>query len=199
MHKILLWLIAACIIALCVIHKSYIEVNNKYETAVENLKAYKSELEDNSNDIRVYKLTLEQLKSSNDSMNKELISVTRSLKIKEKEIQSLSYNSSRAERTDTLVFSDTIFSEFTNVDTALCDKWYNLDLHLRYPDTIVVKPAFNSEKLVIIHTKKETIDPPKKFFLLRWFQKKHTVCVVDIVEKSPYITQKESRYIEIVK
>lgn len=49
------------------------------------------------------------------------------------------------------------------------------------------------------YSKKETIDPPKKFFLCRWFQKKQTILEVKIVEKSPYIEQKESRFIEIIK
>ena len=63
---------------------------------------------------------------------------------------------------------------------------------------IAVKPEFKSEKHIIVSTKKETVNPPKKFFLLRWFQKKHLVVHVDVVEKNPYVGGETSKYIEIV-
>ena len=47
--------------------------------------------------------------------------------------------------------------------------------------------------------KKETVNPPKKFFLFRWFQKKHKIIQVDVIEKNPYVQNEVSRYIEIVR
>ena len=64
---------------------------------------------------------------------------------------------------------------------------------------IAVKPEFKSEKHIIVSTKKETVNPPKKFFLFRWLQKKHRVLHVDIVEKNPYVENQTSKYVEIIK
>ena len=46
---------------------------------------------------------------------------------------------------------------------------------------------------------KQTVNPPKKFFIARWFQKKHNVLQVEVVEKNPYMDDQKSKYVEIVK
>ena len=56
-----------------------------------------------------------------------------------------------------------------------------------------------SERYVIVDYKKETINPPKKCAIVRWFQKKHKIIEVEVVEKNPYIENKQQRFIEIVK
>ena len=53
--------------------------------------------------------------------------------------------------------------------------------------------------MVLVNYKKETIDPPKKCAIARWFQKKHKIVEVNIVEKSPYIENKQQKFIEIIK
>ena len=99
-----------------------------------------------------------------------------------------------------IIAPDTIFKdvEFA-LDTVLQDQWYKLQLGLRYPAQIAATPEFKSEKHIVVSSKRETVNPPKKFFLFRWFQKKHTVLNVDVVEKSPYVENQTSRYIEIIK
>ena len=77
--------------------------------------------------------------------------------------------------------------------------WYSENLSLRYPDTIITNPKFISDKYIVLNTDKQTIDPPKKFFIARWFQKKQTIIEVNIVEKNPYIKTKEQKFIEIIK
>jgi hypothetical protein len=79
------------------------------------------------------------------------------------------------------------------------DKWYQLSLGLEYPSMITVKPYFKSEKHIVVSSKKETVNPPKKFFLFRWFQKKHVIIHVDVIEKNPYVSDENSRYVEIMK
>jgi hypothetical protein len=64
---------------------------------------------------------------------------------------------------------------------------------------VAVKPEFKSKKHIVVSSKKETVNPPKKFFLFRWFQKKMTVIHVDVVEKNPYVSEETSRYVEIMK
>ena len=52
---------------------------------------------------------------------------------------------------------------------------------------------------MIVDYKKETINPPKKCAIGRWFQKKHKVVEVNVVEKNPYIENKQQRFTEFVK
>ena len=115
-------------------------------------------------------------------------------------MQYLQYLLSTSERIDTVTFQDTIFSETTfHVDTLIGDKWYQLKLGMKFPNVITVHPKFVSEKYIVTHSKKETVNPPKKFFLFRWFQKKHRVVEVTIVENSPYVNNKQQKFIEIIK
>ena len=171
----------------------------KWKDAVTNVKAY-DKLLSNSNEKNVaYKLTAEQLSYANDSILKELNDTRKKLKVKDKNLKSVQYITSTLSRVDTITLKDTIFKEPVEVDTIIGDKWYNAKIALSYPSTIVVSPTFKSEKNIVVSTKKETVNPPKKFWLFRLFQKKHTVIKVDIIEKNPYVSNEKSRYIEIIK
>jgi hypothetical protein len=111
----------------------------------------------------------------------------------------LQYQLSTASRTDTIQVPDTIFIPEVNIDTLVGDKWYNLRLQLNYPSTIVASPTFNSEKFVIINSKKEYNKTPSKIFFIKWFQKKHNVIEVNVEEKNPYIETKQQKFIKILK
>lgn len=174
-----------------------------YDRELTNVRAYENENAGLNGEIRQYKRTMDDMRMSADSINQKLLDEIDRLKIKDKNVQYLQYTTEVIHKTDTIkIKGDTIFQEklITNpIDTVIGDEWYNLDLKLRYPSTIVAAPTFNSEKSVIIHTKKEYVKPPSKWFFIRWFQKKHNVTTVDIVEKNPYIENKQSRFIEITK
>ena len=85
------------------------------------------------------------------------------------------------------------------IDTLIGDGWYTLKLGLKYPSMIAVEPYFKSEKHIVVSSKKETVNPPKKFVLFRWFQKRHIVLHIDVVEKNPYVGNETSKYVEIIK
>ena len=126
--------------------------------------------------------------------------VRKELKIKDKNIKQLQYLLSVSTKKDTVLFTDTIFRDKSlALDTIIGDKWYNIRLGLKYPNLIYTEPTFTSEKYIIVNKKKETVNPPKKFFLFRWFQKKHTILEVNMVERNPYIENKNNRFIEIIK
>ena len=172
----------------------------KWETAVANIKAYSNELSSAKNKNSALKLTVEQLSYFNDSVLQDLDNTRRELKIKDKNLKALQSVKSGFTKRDTIFHTDTLFKEPSlAMDTLIGDKWYSLKLGLKYPSMIAVEPYFKSEKHIIISSKKETVNPPKKFFLFRWFQKKHTVVHVDIVEKNPYVNEETSRYVEIIK
>lgn len=174
-------------------------MERKYSVAMENIKAYDSELASSKNHVAAYKLTVEQLSYFQDSILREMDNIRKELKVKDKNLHSITYISSQATKVDTVNFIDTVFVENLKVDTLLKDKWYELKLSLSYPSTIVTKPSFKSEKYIVVSEKKETVGPPKKFFLFRWFQKKYKILHIDVVEKNPYISEGNGKYIEIVK
>lgn len=176
------------------------ELKKDLSTATANIKAYSDENSSLKNSARVFQLTVKQLSYYNDSILQKMNEVRKELEIKDKNLKAMQYMLSEASKTDTIEFRDTIFREPTlHIDTLLGDKWYQMKLELRYPSTIITTPKFISEKYVIVNYKKETINPPKKCWLLRLFQKKHKVVEVNVVEKNPYIENKQQRFIEIVK
>lgn len=160
------------------------------------LYAERDSLEDNS---RTLYLTVEQLNQVNDSIIQKMNGMRRELGIKDKEIQQLQYQLSEASKKDTIVFRDTLFRDpELQIDTTMGDKWYNIRLGLEYPSTIAVAPSFTSERYVNMYLKKETVNPPKKCWIGRVFQRKHKIMVVETWENNPYIKVREERFVKIV-
>ena len=193
-------LLISCIGIINTLHKENQELQNDLSISKSNEKALLITEDTLNNKVRELQLTAQQLSYLNDSIIRRLESVRRELKIKDNDLKSLQYMSSRSDKVDTIIFRDTIFKERDfKIDTVISDKWYKLNLNLEYPNKIIANPSFSSEKYIIISTKRESIDPPKKCWLLRLFQKKHTVVEVNVIEESPYIKNKQQRFIEIVK
>ena len=173
--------------------ESKLEISTTNESILLNqfdsLNSYNKELQ----------LNIEQLKCSNNITLDKLNKVRKELNIKDKELQKLQYQLSISNKTDTVVYRDTIFKEGIKLDTLIKDDWYSLNLDLEYPSTIIVNPKFKSEKYVVTSFKKEIKGTPKKCWLGRIFQKKHNVVRVEVVEKSPYIETKEQVFINIIE
>lgn len=173
--------------------ESKLEISTTNESILLNqfdsLNSYNKELQ----------LNIEQLKYSNNITLDKLNKVRKELNIKDKELQKLQYQLSISNKTDTVVYRDTIFKEDIKLDTLIKDDWYSLNLDLEYPSTIIVNPKFKSEKYVVTSLKKEIKETPKKCWLGRIFQKKHNVVRVEVVEKSPYIETKEQVFINIIE
>ena len=176
------------------------KLKEEISISMSNQKAFIAENSSLKEENRVFKFTIEQLNYYNDSILQKMNEVRKELKIKDRDLKQMQYLLSEAQKKDTIVFRDTLFREPTlKIDTLLGDRWYQMKLELRYPSTIITEPKFISEKYVIVDYKKETINPPKKCAIARWFQKKHKVVEVEVVEKSPYIENKQQRFIEIVR
>lgn len=174
--------------------------DKKWKEAVENAKAYSELFSNSENKNRAFKLTIDQLKNSNDSIFQELNKARKELKVKDSKIKSLQYVSSNFSKVDTITLRDTIFrNSHVNIDTLLFDDWYSVKVGLKYPSTVTVEPTFKSIKYIVVSAKKETVNPPKRFFLFRWFQKKQIRLNVDVVEKNPYVQNQDNRFVEIVK
>lgn len=201
MKKYISILIAALVAVslLCYFVNDYKKLKNQYSEARNNIKAYEQLYDSTVNQNRRFELTIDELNYSHDSLVIALNDIRKENKILDKKIKSLSYVSSVVEIHDTLKLRDTLLiREGVSIDTAFVSPWYNIDFHLAYPDTLSVGVTVPSEKYIIASKKRETIDPPKKCFLGRLFQKKHTVVDVQVIEKNPYIQSNQSRFIEVV-
>lgn len=180
--------------------KSKLSADKKWKEAVENAKAYSELFSNSENKNRAFKLTIDQLKNSNDSIFKELNGARKELKVKDSKLKSLQYVSSSFSKGDSITFPDTVFiNSHVNIDTLLSDDWYSVKVGLKYPSTVTVEPTFKSIKYIVVSAKKETVNPPKRFFLFRWFQKKQIRLNVDVVEKNPYVQNQDNRFVEIVR
>ena len=167
-----------------------------------NEKALVKENDSLKNQSLVYQLTVEQLGYFNDSVSRKLQNAVSELNIQRKNLKQLQYIKN-VTTIDTLFVEhrDTIFiNQGFLLDTVVTDnEWYSVDIGLRYPNLVNVRPRFVNEFIVVTAAKKEYVDNPKKFFLCRWFQKKHTVLETVVKDNNPYSEVENSRFINIVK
>ena len=187
--------ILGLVIVMMVTHIRNIEHQLDYATL--NNKAYEARLFNLAKSQHEFNLTIDQLRYTNDSIVSQLLEAKDELGIKDKNIRRLEHLSTTFTNTDTLYISDTVFVRDTYIDTTLGDEWMKTHLILNYPNEIYVESTAKSSKDVIVHASRETIKPPKKFFLLRWFQKKHTVIKVDVIESNPHITSEDNVFIKV--
>ena len=176
------------------------DLKEEISVSMVNQKAFITENSSLKEENRAFKFTIEQLNYYNDSILQKMNDVRKELKIKDSNLKQMQYLLSVSTKKDTVLFTDTIFKDkYLALDTVIGDKWYNIRLGLKYPNLIYTEPTFTSEKYIIVNKKKETVNPPKKFFLWRWFQRKHWVMEVHIKEKNPYIKEKENKFVEIIE
>ena len=200
MKKYIIILILILVGAVAYLSYQNKQLTTKYETSIESIKAYDAQLSGLKDNNRVFKLTIDQLNYSNDSIINRMKEVQKELGIKDKRLQQLQYEASHAQRTDTITLKDTLFRDpQLRLDTIVGDKWFKTNLHLEFPSTIALKPEIELERYTFINGKRETVNPPKKFFLFRWFQKKHTVVEVNVREMNPYVKNKTQRFIQIIE
>lgn len=176
------------------------DLKEEISVSMSNQKAFIAENSSLKEENRAFKFTVEQLNYYNDSILQKMNDARKELKIKDKNVKQLQYLLSVSTKKDTVLFTDTIFRDKSlALDTIIGDKWYNIRLGLKYPNLIYTEPTFTSEKYIIVNKKKETVNPPKKFFLFRWFQRKHWVMEVHIKEKNPYIKETNNKFVEIIE
>lgn len=166
--------------------------------ASNNNKAYERENSSLNGKLIEFQLTADQLNASNDSLIQRLNAVRKELKVKDKQISHLQHLASENHKKDTVFLTDTIFRKGVAIDTTLRDNWSSLKLHAEYPNFISADYSFKNSTFVIAHTSRVTVDPPKKCWIGRLFQKKQTVVEVDVVQENPYCENKEQKFIQII-
>ena len=199
MKKFIIGLIVLLVCSLIYMVHQNRTLTAKYETSIENIKAYDSQLSGLNNSNKVFKLTIDQLNYFKDSILIKMNEVRKGLNIKDSKIKQMQYQLSHIEKPDSIVLKDTIFVESFKLDTIIGDEWANTHLIMKYPNYIKFTPKFKLESFLFVESKKETVNPPKKFFLFRWFQKRHTVLNVTVKENNPYVETDEQKFVEIIK
>lgn len=169
-----------------------------YHNALSNVEAYQASASNNEKKILQYSMTVDALMASKDSIDRKIVELKDSLRIKNKTLQYAMYGKSVISKVDTVVITDTVFVEGTCIDTLITEPWYSLGLHLEYPSTIVANPKFTNEHFVMVNSSREYNKTPSKIFFIRWFQKKHTVVEVHVEDKNPYIENTNTKFIKIL-
>lgn len=180
-------------------HQTIKKYKTNISVLISNNKALISQIDSVADRAIEFKSTIESLDYYNDSISHRLKDAYEKLNIKDKTIKRLEYIASMALIRDSIIVKDTIFVKDYHLDTSMTTKWYDIGLRLDYPNKVEVNPNVISEKYIISHTSRETVNKPKKFFLWRWLQRKHNIIRVEVVEENPYITNTQTKFIEIVK
>lgn len=190
-------LMAVLMAGVIILWQSNGKYKNLYEKELQNVNAYQISNSGLEGEIRQYRLTIDELYDSKDSIDRKLVATMQELDITKSKIKNLQYQLKVATRTDTITLHDTIFERQVDIDTTLGDQWYNLRLQLQYPSTVITTPSFNSEQYVYIYNRKEYVGGKSKWFFINWFKKKYTVTDVKIEEENPYIKTLNQKFIEI--
>lgn len=201
-YKVVIICLFFIVLMLSVINAQH-QTIKKYKTnisvLISNNKALISQIDSVADRAIEFKSTIESLDYYNDSISHRLKDAYEKLNIKDRTIRRLEYIASMALIRDSIIVKDTIFVKDYHLDTSMTTKWYDIGLRLDYPNKVEVNPNVISEKYIISHTSRETVNKPKKFFLWRWLQRKHNIIRVEVVEENPYITNTQTKFIEIVK
>ena len=160
-------------------------------------KAYASACEDSEGESRVFRLRIGELTASSDSLMRRMDSLRREIGVRDKRLRAIHYRETVVERRDTIVLR--LPAVAADIDTVVDDGWVRTAVSLRRPDSLSVSARVRNETTIVVKTRRETVEPPKRFFLLRWFQRRHTVVTVVAKEGNPWCETREFRSVEIVE
>jgi hypothetical protein len=200
MKKILIKILsyAILIIIIFLMGQKIHNLNVSLDNSINNVKAYAAENSGLIESNRVFKLSIEQMEYYNDSLMLEMKKIANDNGIKDRKIQALQYQLEHFAKRDTIILRDTIFRDPNFVlDTCIVDQWNKSCLHMEYPSVIALDNEYKNDKFITLNSHKEPVKP-RKWFLPRWFTRKHTVVEVLIIDKNPYVTTPQQRYIEVI-
>lgn len=159
-------------------------------------KSYSRVIMDSDNERTVFRMRISDLEVTGDSLICVLDSMRRQIGIRDKRLREMHHRVTYVERTDTIYLSDSIF--ISGLDTTITDGWVSTHLKIDVPNKITHSVSVRNQTDLFVTTKRETVNPPRKFFLFRLFQKKHLVVTVVAKEGNPWCQTAESRHVEIV-
>lgn len=171
-------------------------VANERDQYASLTKSYSRVIMDSDNERTVFRMRISDLEVTGDSLICILDSMRREIGIRDKRLREMHHRVTYVERTDTIYLSDSIF--ISRLDTTITDGWVSTQLKIEVPNKITHSVSVRNQTDLFVTTKRETVNPPRKFFLFRLFQKKHLVVTVVAKEGNPWCRTAESRHVEIV-
>ena len=175
------------------------KLNTELLISTNNNKAYEAERDSLKDNAVQFQFTMDQLKHSKDSLINRINEIRKQVNAKDKQISELQYFASVNNKRDSIIVRDTIFQKGVALDTLIGDDWSQLAIRAEYPNLLDVDYSFKNETLVVMHDSRVTVDPPKKCWLARLFQKKQTIVEIDVVQENPYCINKEQKFIKVIK
>lgn len=171
------------------------------ELMEKNIKALMEQYDDLEAENYELMFTLEEYNYYSDSLLERLRMTQDELKIKDRELRYVQSLNTTLVRYDTVLLSerDTLFVEGLSIDTTIGDRYISNRLMLEYPSRVELSTLVRSEKDVLITQERETVQPPKRCWLGRLFQRKHDVIKVHVKEHNPYVDKTEEVFIKIVE
>lgn len=171
------------------------------ELMEKNIKALMEQYDDLEAENYELMFTLEDYNYYSDSLLERLRMTQEELKIKDRELRYVQSLNTTLVRYDTVLLSerDTLFVEGLSIDTTIGDRYISNRLMLEYPSRVELSTVVRSEKDVLITQERETVQPPKRCWLGRLFQRKHDVIKVHVKEHNPYVDKTEELFIKIVE
>lgn len=173
------------------------KLRNSVSVYDNNFKALNLEKDSIDKAAIAYRFDIEQLEYINDSIIKDLNNTRKELQIKDNEILQMQSIKTEISTKDSIFIKDTIFRDnFIRIDTIVSDNWHTTKISLQ-PSKLTVETKYRSELQVFAKSSKEIIGTPKKCFIGRWFQKKHKVIRVDVMDKNPNAVITDKKFIII--
>jgi len=171
------------------LHTQNVKLQTKVDNTTQNIKSINFGTKVFKNDSGQWQATsieqnktIAQLKQDKDSINLVNLKLAKQLKLKPKEITEIG-------QVDTKLIHDTstIFIPHKDTTYDFSVKPYVTNKVKIKGDSISNDLQVSNDQSLVWHTKRETIDPPKSFFLLRWFQKRQTITYIDIINSNKLI------------
>lgn len=200
MKRIILKILSYALLILVIIFMAnkIRSLNIDLDNSTNNVKAYAAENSGLKKSNQVFKLSIEQMAYYQDSLILEMKKIANDNNIKDKKIKALQYQLEHFAKRDTIILKDTIFRDPGFVlDTCIIDDWNRSCLHLEYPGVIALDNEYKNDKYITLSSHKEPVKP-RKWFLPRWFTRKQIIVEILIIDKNPYVTTPQQRYIEII-
>lgn len=139
--------------------------------------------------------TIANLKEDKDSVNADYLKLLTLYHIKAKDVIGLGTVITKLQH-DTVIQFNPLKRDTTYDLSSLPYIIEKIHIH---NDSLDRDLQIANKQSLVWHTKRETIEPPKSFFLLRWFQKKQNVTYVDIINENPFIKTTNQNFQIITK
>lgn len=207
------------IIVMFILLAAYIKkLHNKLEINEQNRIATVKLYNNEKNKTYALRMQIEDIDRINNNQIRELDSIRKALKIKDKHIKALYNKKSYAEIHDTIILNtiykdsiDDIYDyEWPCIDTCVGDKqWYDICINITSDasdsnksiihDMMLVSTHFKSDLSIITTEKREIIGVPRKTWIGRLFQRKTKSISILAIEQNPYVHNDSTIFIVPIK